>query len=65
MDKETQLTSVNILTDVYKKFKITSIEESMNLQRLVNRALDLYNTDPDFKDKINGHNNLSSNNHKF
>ena len=30
MKAETKLTSVNILEDVYKKFKITSIESSIN-----------------------------------
>jgi hypothetical protein len=45
MKSNTKLTSVNILDDVYKKFKIKSIEGSINLQKLVNRSLDLYNKD--------------------
>jgi hypothetical protein len=65
MDNKTKLTSVNILTEVYKKFKINSIEESINLQKLVNRALDLYNSDDEFKQKINNHTGLSSTNSKF
>lgn len=65
MEKNVKLTSVNILEDVYKKFKIVSLDQSMNLQKLVNRALDLYNNDESFREKINNHNNLSSNNTKF
>ena len=35
MKAEVKLTSVNILDDVYKKFKVKSIEGSINLQKLV------------------------------
>ena len=41
MKTEQKLTSVNILNDVYKKFKVKSIEGSINLQKLVNRSMDL------------------------
>ena len=41
---QTKLTSVNILDNVYKKFKVNTIDGNINLQKLVNRALDLYNT---------------------
>lgn len=65
MEKNVKLTSVNILDEVYKKFKITSVNEPINLQKLVNRAIDLYNNDELFREKINEHNNLSSTNSKF
>ena len=39
MKADTKLTSVNILDDVYKKFKIKSIEGSMNLQKLVHSVI--------------------------
>ncbi len=65
MKSETKLTSVNILEDVYKKFKIKSIEGSINLQKLVNRSLDLYNKDDKFKDVIDNHNGLASSGSKF
>jgi hypothetical protein len=65
MKVETKLTSVNILEDVYKKFKIKSFEDSINLQKLVNRSLDLYNKDENFRDKINNHNGLASSGSKF
>lgn len=65
MKAEVKLTSVNILDDVYKKFKIKSIDGSINLQKLVNRSLDLYIKDEDFRDKIDNHNGLASSGSKF
>lgn len=54
MDKK--LTSVHVLIGIYKKFKIKSIDSGVSLQKLVNRALDLYSTDEHFKNKIDKHN---------
>jgi hypothetical protein len=65
MKAQTKLTSVHILDDVYKKFKINTIDGSINLQKLVNRALDLYNTREDFRDQINNHNGLATTGSKF
>jgi hypothetical protein len=65
MKAETKLTSVNILDDVYRKFKIKSIEGSMNLQKLVNRSLDLYSKDENFRNSINNHNGLATTGSKF
>lgn len=65
MKAETKLTSVNILDDVYRKFKVKSIEGSINLQKLVNRSLDLYTKDENFRDSINNHNGLASSGSKF
>jgi hypothetical protein len=65
MKAVTKLTSVNILDDVYKKFKIRSIEGSINLQKLVNRSLHLYDKDEKFRDTINNHNGLASSGSKF
>jgi hypothetical protein len=65
MKAETKLTSVNILDDVYRKFKVKSIEGSMNLQKLVNRSLDLYIKDENFRNAINNHNGLSTTGSKY
>lgn len=65
MKAQTKLTSVHIIDDVYKKFKINTIDGSINLQKLVNRALDLYNTREDFRDKIDNHNGLAATGSKF
>jgi hypothetical protein len=65
MKSDTKLTSVNILDDVYKRFKIKSIESSMNLQKLVNRSLDLYSKDENFRNSINNHNGLATTGSKY
>jgi hypothetical protein len=51
----TKLTTVNVIDSTYKNFKIESIDGVINFQKLVNRAMDLYLKEPDFKEKINGH----------
>jgi hypothetical protein len=53
MKVEKKLTSVHILEDVYRKFKINAIDGNINLQKLVNRSLDLYVKDESFRNKIN------------
>ena len=65
MKVEKKLTSVHILDDVYKKFKVKSIDGSINLQKLVNRSLDLYNKDENFRNTINNHNGLAATGSKF
>ena len=62
---ETRLTSVNILNDVYRKFKINTVDGNINLQKIVNRSLDLYNSDVEFRKTIDNHSNLTQNNSKF
>ena len=44
MDKS-KLTSVKILEDLYKRFKSTTVNTKMTLQKLTNRSIDLYLTD--------------------
>jgi hypothetical protein len=61
----TKLTSVNVLEDVYNTFKVTAVNSEINLQKLVNRSLDLYNNDETFRDKINNHSNLTTTGTKF
>ena len=65
MEIKKNLTSVHIIEDVYKKFKVTTIEGSINLQKLVNRSLDLYNKDENFRKIIDNHNGLSTTGSKF
>ena len=55
---ESKLTSVKVLTDLYKKFKGLSIQEEFTLQKLVNRSMDLYVLDTKFKDKIQSYDKL-------
>ena len=42
---KTKLTTVNVIENTYKQFRIKTIEtDGLNFQKLVNRSLDLYNT---------------------
>jgi hypothetical protein len=65
MKVEKKLTSVHILDDVYKKFKVNAIDDNLNLQKLVNRSLDLYNKDESFRQTINNHNGLAVSGSKY
>jgi hypothetical protein len=65
MKFQTKLTSVNVLEEVYKKFKLKTVENPINLQKLVNRCLDLYNKDESFRNKIDNYDDLSSKGSKF
>ena len=55
---EYKLTSVKILQDLYKKFKVDALNEEFTLQKLVNRSMDLYLLDTDFKSQIHEYTNL-------
>ena len=50
---KTKLTSVKILKDLYINFKHMCLDNDMNLQKLVNRSIFLYNNDDIFRKKIN------------
>tara|TARA_Y100000310_G_C20518162_1_gene732265 strand:- start:445 stop:642 length:198 start_codon:yes stop_codon:yes gene_type:complete len=58
MKVSTKLTSIKIIEDVYKQFKLMTINSKMSLQKLVNRSMDLYVSEDDFVDKINDYDNL-------
>ena len=53
-----KLTSVKLLKELYKKFKSKTLDDEFTLQKLVNRSMDLYVLDEQFKDKIQSYNNL-------
>ena len=54
-----KLTSVKILEDLYKRFKLTTVNTKMTLQKLTNRSIDLYLTDENYKNKLETHDNLT------
>ena len=56
--KNSKLTSVKIIEDLYEKFKVETVNTKMTLQKLTNRSIDLYLNDEDFKEKIELHDNL-------
>ena len=53
-----KLTSVKLLDNLYKKFKISNLDDNFTLQKLINRSMDLYVLDSEFKNKIHSYNNL-------
>jgi hypothetical protein len=54
-----KLTTVKVLDDLYEKdFKMFIIRDGINFQKLVNRSLDLYITNEDFRKQINSHTKL-------
>ena len=56
---KSKLTSVKILEDLYKRFKSTTVNTKMTLQKLTNRSIDLYLTDELYKNKLETHDNLT------
>ena len=57
---KSKLTSVKILEDLYKRFKQTTVNTKMTLQKLTNRSIDLYLMDENYKNKLETHDNLIS-----
>lgn len=63
---KTKLTTVNVIEDTYKRFRINVIEvDGVNFQKLVNRSLDLYNTNEDFRNLIDNHDVLAISGSRF
>ena len=53
-----KLTSVKILKDLYRNFKSKTIDDEFTLQKLVNRSMDLYVLDEEFKSMIHKYDKL-------
>ena len=54
----TKLTSVKILKILYERFKVSTVNSNMTLQKLTNRAIDMYLEDDKFKENIELHDDL-------
>tara|TARA_Y100001937_G_scaffold51529_1_gene71517 strand:- start:493 stop:687 length:195 start_codon:yes stop_codon:yes gene_type:complete len=54
----TKLTSVKILEALYHRFKVSTVNNGMTLQKLTNRAIDMYLTDEKFREKVETNDNL-------
>ena len=52
MNKKLQLTSVKVVSEEYKKFKMKCINTNISLQQLVNATIMLYNGNGGFDDTI-------------
>ena len=53
-----KLTSVKILRELYKNFKLQTLDDEFTLQKLVNRSMDLYVLDQQFKKEIQAYDKL-------
>ena len=57
--KNTKLTSVKILENLYERFKLNTVNTKMTLQKLTNRSVDRFLTDEKFKEEIETYDNLA------
>ena len=48
MKDETKITSVRIISELYKKFRGVALNEEFTLQKLVNRSMDRYLKEEDY-----------------
>ena len=62
---ETKLTTVKIIKDVYSKFKRISFDSNITLQKLVNRSVDKYIEDEEFRNEINNYTELEPSGSQF
>ena len=60
MNKETKLTSVKIIDELYKNFKSKVVQNGFNLRKLVNRSIYLYNKDTSFENTIHKEDSLTA-----
>ena len=58
MTKEEKLTSVKITQPLFDKFKMACLEDNFSFKKLADRAIFLYLTDKDFRDKVHNINNI-------
>ena len=64
-NKEEKLTSVEVIDELYKKFREKSIREDFSLQKLVNRSLDLFVYDEEFAKKVMEYSELEESGSKY
>ena len=57
--KNTKLTSVKILENLYNRFKLDTVNTKMTLQKLTNRSVDRFLNDNEFKEEIETYDNLT------
>ena len=63
--KNTKLTSVKILENLYEKFKLDTVNTKMTLQKLTNRSVDKFLNDDKFKEEIETYDNLTASGSNF
>ena len=58
MTKEEKLTSVKITQPLFEKFKMACLEDNFSFKKLADRAIFLYLTDNEFRQKVHEINNV-------
>ena len=58
--KNTKLTSVKIINGLYSNFKLKTVNTNMTLQKLTNRAVDMYLSNENFRKDLEVYDNLST-----
>ena len=58
MRKDEKLTSVKITQPLFDKFKMSCLEHNFSFKKLADRAIFLYLTDKEFREKIHNQNNI-------
>jgi hypothetical protein len=56
-EEGTQLTSVKVDKDLFDVFKIECVKRKFTLNKLVNRTIDLYLNDPEFRKHLTNYHN--------
>lgn len=51
----TQLTSVKVERELFDEFKVECVRRKFSLNKLVNRAIDLYLNDEEFRRQLTNH----------
>ena len=57
--KNTKLTSVKIIEELYQRFKLNTVNTKMTLQKLTNRSVDRFLTDEKYREEIETYDNLN------
>jgi hypothetical protein len=52
------LTSVKVNNTIWDEFRISCVKYKFSLQKLADRAMHLYLTDPEFRKQIHNHTNI-------
>lgn len=65
METNTKLTTVKILKNIYSNFKHVSFDSDVTLQKVVNRTIDRYVTDEEYRKEINEYNRLQVSGSQF
>ena len=58
MAKDIHLTSVEIVQPLFDKFKMACLQDKFSFKKLADRAVYLYLTDKDFRERILNQNNI-------